>query len=76
MTRFQKKPRVQFNIRVREDLFIMFCKLCLDYGISRAEGIEQYFKYLNKHFGSKRKLLDDKTKDATFTLEPRSEQLD
>jgi hypothetical protein len=56
------------NIDIPVGLFDMYAKLCIDYGISKKEGIVQYFRYLQRMQCQQRKLINEQT-DKGFKLD-------
>lgn len=66
----KKEPTRSINIRVPVDLYETYSKTCIDYGISRTEGIVQYLLYLKKQVGRKKELLHERAHE-TFKLAAR-----
>jgi len=56
------------NLNVPADLYDMYAKLCIDLGISKTEGIIQYFRYLRAQYYKKRNALDEES-ESDFKLD-------
>lgn len=66
-----RRPGItQLNVDIPTQLYIMYSKLCIDLGISKAEGIIRYLEYLQKqsHRSRKNKALHEGS-DETFKLD-------
>ena len=50
------------NVDIPLDLFTMYSKLCVDLGITKTQGIIQYFRYLKKQYHHHRQVLNEKSK--------------
>jgi hypothetical protein len=68
MTKRTGKKSLSLDIPV--DLFNMYAKLCIDLGITKTEGITQYFQYLQAIYHRQRDILNEKS-DASFKLDAR-----
>lgn len=55
------------------ELFNMYSKLCIDMGITKTDGLIQYFKYLKKQHHNQREGLNERTK-SDFRLDARKPQ--
>ena len=58
------------NLDVPADLYDMYGKLCIDYGITKTEGIVRYFRYLKSQNYKLRKVLNDRSV-SDFKLDER-----
>lgn len=43
-----KPAKKQLHMMIPTELYDMYAKLCIDWGITKTEGIIRYFKYLEK----------------------------
>jgi hypothetical protein len=51
-------------------LYNIFAKACVDQGITKTEGVLQYFRWLQRQKADRRKLLHEES-DTTFKLGPK-----
>jgi hypothetical protein len=63
-----KPGNKRVSLDVPEKLYALYCKLCLDLGITRTEGLIRYFKYLSTYHHKQRKALDEKS-NTNFRLD-------
>jgi len=66
----RKQGKKALNVMIPADLHDMYAKLCIDLGITKTEGIVEYFQYLKKTYYKHRQVLDEKS-DADFKLDAR-----
>lgn len=64
-----RPKKKSLNLEIPVDLYNMFAKTCIDYGITKTEGIIRYFKYLQHQQRRKKEILDEGTATDTFTLD-------
>lgn len=57
-------------IDVPVGLYNVYAKCCVDQGITKTEGILQYFRWLQRQKADRRKILHEET-DSTFKLGPK-----
>lgn len=62
-----------FNIDLPVDLYNMFAKLCVDYGITKTEGIIRYLKFLQKQHHRERELLNERSRKP-FKLDDKHDE--
>lgn len=67
----KKKGKKVLNVHIPADLYDTYAKVCIDLGISKTEGIVQYFRFLKSHQAQRRRIeaLHAHRKDTKFKLE-------
>ncbi len=71
MPKYQGKKAL--NVDVPLGLYNVFAKICIDDGITKTEGIVQYFKYLQRQKHNNKRRLSENS-ESSFKLHDTKSQ--